>query len=634
MLKRKIQDDNYNFTLLDNLSKKKYRLDDKWISGTSVANYLNGEPLLDWLNLYYDKYGFNNIQNRPMTRLYVNKMRTLQNKNFKVSKINPATTLMSNGLKFESKVYEYLQEKYKNQYINIIPSNKYNFEREYIKLSKITNQLINKGIPIIAQAVLLNKSTRMRGIADLLIRSDFINKIFKQQVIKPSEIKYNNKPYYVVVDIKWTSMTLCVDGETIRNDGRFKSYKGQLLIYNYILGKIQGYTPSCAYIMSKNWKIDSKNDPQEGFSCLDLVGKINYKVRDNIYIKKTYDAIEWIHKVRQNGLLYTPLNPSIKEMCVNMSNTNDAPWVDTKKEIVKQTKDITAIWNITNTHRDVVFDKGIKRWDQDDCNSQSLGINNDGKKSVIINKILEINRQNQYKIMPYKLKDIKDNRFNWQKKFPTDFYIDFETLSTTLGNQEDMNIHNNRNESQIIFMIGVGYYQNNDFIYKVFTMNDLSIEEEYRILYEFKDFIDVKSRELDSKEKYNTRLFHWSHAEKTMLENAFCRHHNLLKQWENYIEWIDLCDIFINEPIVVKGALCFKLKEIGNAMYSNGLINTYWDTSEMSDGISAMTAGIQFYQKQNKTEEDHKIFKSIIKYNKIDVKILYDIVTFIRSLHP
>ena len=630
MAKRKICDNNdiNDFTILDKLSCKKYKSDDKWISGTSVANYLNGEPVLDWLNLYYDKYGYNN------NNKIINTRSKIKRNNFKNSIIiknsEVSETIMSSGLKFESKIYDYLKETYPNNFINIIPQ-KCNFEKDYLKLSKITNNIIKSGIPIIAQAVLLYKPTRMRGIADLLIRSDFINKLFKKQILNPSEIKYNNKPYYVVIDIKWTSMTLCVDGETIRNEGRFKSYKGQLLIYNYILGKIQKYTPNTAYIMAKNWKIDSKYEPLSGFSCFDLLGKIKYTTRDNSYIQKTYNAIEWVHKVRKDGLLYSPLKPEIKEMCVNMSNTNDTPWTDIKKDIVKKTRDLTAIWNITNVQRDYVFDNGIKRWDQENCNSYTLGLKDSNKRSHVIDKILDINRQDKYMIYPSKLKDIKDNRFNWQKKFRTDFYIDFETVTTTFGNQDNMNIHNNMNDTQIIFMIGVGYVEEDQFNYKVFKMDELNSNEEYRILCEFKDFIDEKTKLLDKNEKYNTRLFHWSHAERTMLSNAFDRHPELLKKWENYIEWIDMCDIFITEPIVIKGALCFKLKEIGNALYSLGLINTYWDNKNMSTGIDAMVTGIKYYQKENKTEEDKIKFNEIIKYNEIDVKVLYEIVNFLRS---
>lgn len=625
MNKRKNTDDlEIDLSLFDKLSNKKYKTEDKWITGTSVANYLNGEPLIDWLDLYYKKYGYNDIK---ITRSITNKI----NKNItKINNTQNTNIIMSNGLKFESKIYEYLQNKYSNIFINVIPNNKINLDKNFVKLNNITADLIKKGVPIIAQAVLMNKNSRMRGIADLLIRSDHINKLFKRPVLKTSEIKYKNKPYYVVIDIKWTSMTLCVDGETIRNEGRFKAYKGQLLIYNYLLGKIQNFTPPYSFIMAKNWKIDSKSDPKEGFSCFDLLGKINYKTRDNDYIKKTYDSIEWIHKVRKDGLNYNPLCPTIKEMCVNMSNQNDNNWVQIKKEIVKKTKDITAIWNITNNHRDKVFDN-IKRWDQADCSSETLGMN-DGSRAKVIDKILNINRQNSIKIFPNKLNLIKDNRFNWKKKIPTDFYIDFETITTTFGEQKDINIFNSKTDGQIIFMIGVGYEENGVFKYEVFKMDKLSLDEEKRILEEFKIFIDEKAKELDKKEKYNIRLFHWSQAEHTMLEKAFDRHPSLLKLWENHIEWIDMCDVFISEPIVVKDALCFKLKDIGNALYANGLIDTYWDSSELSDGLSAMTFGIKYYQKQNKTKDDDLMFNKIIKYNKIDCKVVWDIVKMLRNL--
>lgn len=625
MNKRKNIDDlEIDMSLFDKLSNKKYKTEDKWITGTSVANYLNGEPLLDWLDLYYKKYGYNDFR---ITRSITNKI----NKNFtKINNTQNTNIIMSNGLKFESKIYEYLQNEYSNIFINVVPNNKINLDKNFTKLNNITIDLIKKGVPIIAQAVLMNNKCRMRGIADLLVRSDHINKLFKRPVLKQSEIKLKNKYYYVVIDIKWTSMTLCVDGETIRNEGRFKAYKGQLLIYNYLLGKIQNFTPPYSFIMAKNWKIDSKSDPKEGFSCFDLLGKINYKTRDNDYIKKTYDSIEWVHKVRKEGLNYNPLCPTIKEMCVNMSNQNDNNWIQVKKDIVKKTKDITAIWNITNNHRDKVFDK-IKKWDQVDCSSQTLGMN-DGSRAKVIDKILNINRQNSIKIFPNKLNLIKDNRFNWKKKFPTDFYIDFETITTTFGEQDDINIFNSKTDGQIIFMIGVGYEENDIFKYEVFKMNNLNLDEEKRILEEFKIFIDEKAKELDKKDKYNIRLFHWSQAEYTMMEKAFDRHPSLLKLWENHIEWVDMCDVFISEPIVVKDALCFKLKDIGNALYSNGLIDTYWDSNELSDGLSAMGFGIKYYQKQNKTIDDDLMFNKIIKYNKIDCKVVWDIVKMLRNL--
>jgi hypothetical protein len=636
MYKRKANnEDNYDLTYLDEFSNKKRKTEHGWVSGTTIANYLNGEPLIDWLNLYYNKYGFNN---KRLTRSQTKNsnssnsskiINSLNNRNTsKVINISNKSDnpLLNNGLLFEKTIYDKLEEKFPNHF-QLIASDQIDFETHY----KDTLDAIENKVPIIAQAVLVNNETKMRGIADILVRSDFINKIFKRQVIDKTNYKKNNKYYYVVVDIKWTSMTLCADGETIRNDGRFKSYKGQLLIYNYILGKIQNYTPDCAYIMAKNWKIDKKNNPQQGFSCFDLLGKIDYVHKDNQFIKSTYDAIDWIWNVRENGLSYTPLDPQIKEMCVNASNQNDNNWGKVKKEILNVTRDITAIWQLTPKHRNIAFDKNIRRWDDKKCTTKNLEMNT-SKKAIIVDKILEINRQNHYKVLPNYCDEIKDNRLKWKTKYPTDFFVDFETISEQLSHLESVNITDSRMKTQIIFMIGVGYEYNEEFHYRVFKINNFTLDEEKRILQEFKTFIDTLSSDLDPSNKYYPRLFHWSNAEKSMLESAFQRHHSLVKQWNNHLEWIDLCDIFTSEPIVVKGALCFKLKEVANALFSHGLITTYWETSDVSDGLSAMTTAIEYYNKIHKTEEDYKKMEAIVKYNKIDCRALWDILNCIRTL--
>jgi hypothetical protein len=630
MYKRKANNDN-DMSLLDEFSNKKRKTEHGWVSGTTIANYLNGEPLIDWLNLYYNKYGFNNkrlTRSQSQTQNYSSKL--INNNNRNTSKVinisnKSENPLLNNGLLFEKTIYDKLEEKFPNHF-KLITSDMIDFDIH----SQETLDAIENKIPIIAQAVLVDTETKMRGIADLLIRSDFINKIFKRQVIDKSEYKKNNKHYYVVVDIKWTSMTLCADGETIRNEGRFRSYKGQLLIYNYILGKIQNYTPDCAYIMPKNWKIDKKNNPQEGFSCFDLLGKIDYVNKDKQFIKQTYDAIDWIWDVRENGLSYTPLDPQIKEMCVNASNQNDNNWGKVKKEILNVTKDITAIWQLTPKHRNIAFDKNILRWDDKKCTTKNLEMT-DSKRSIVIDKILKINRQNEFKILPNSCDDIKDNRYDWQKKYPTDFFVDFETISEQLSHLENIDIKDSRMKTQIIFMIGVGYEYNEEFHYRVFKINSFTLDEEKRILTEFKTFIDDLSNELDPNDEYYPRLFHWSNAEKSMLESAFQRHHSLVRQWKNHLEWIDMCDIFTSEPIVVKGALCFKLKEVANALFSHGLITTYWD-SNVTDGLSAMTTAIQYYNKTHKTEDDEKIMNDIIKYNKIDCRALWDILNCIRML--
>ncbi len=629
MNKRKA-DDSYvessDLDSLDCLKSKKNKLNNNWISGTTVANYLNGEPLLDWLGLYYNDYHFNEkmITRSSSKKNHDNPVNT-KARNEMLDK-NP---LLSNGLLFEKAIYDDLQEKYGEAFYKVFEND--GSTLDYDALYKETLKQVESRRPIIAQAVLVNKDAKIRGTADLLVRSDFINKIFKKDIIDPSDYKKNDRTYYFVIDIKWTSMTLCVDGKTIRNDGRFKAYKGQLYIYNYLIGKIQGYIPPIALIMAKNWKIDSRYEAVSGNSCYDLAGIIDYMNRDNIFIKKTLEAINWINMIHLSGLNYSPLNPTIKEMCVNASNYNDNGWNNVKKEILKKTNDITQVWRLTQKHRDYAFDKNIKKWNDDDCTTQNLNMSKT-KTSETIDKILQINKQDYYKLLPNNLKDIRDNRFNWKKKFPSDFFIDFETLSEQVSQLDKIDIYDSTMNTQIIFMIGVGYELNDKFHYKCFRMETYDLDEERRILSEFKDFIDALAADLDHLNEYHPRLFHWSNAEVAMLENAFKRHSGLEKMWTNHIEWVDLCDIFTNEPIVVKGALCFKLKDIAKAMYSHGLISTSWGSSEISDGLNALMYGMKYYKSPIKTDEEIKIMEHITEYNKIDCKVLWEILTCIRGL--
>jgi hypothetical protein len=600
----------YDETLFDEFieknnfkNKRSKNNNNEWISGTSVANYLNGEPLLDWLNLYY----YDKLQQKINNTNNISNISNTFNKN----------PLITNGLIFEKKIYEDLKKKFKSDFVQVFDT-QYSNPEEYDNKYKQTLKYINDKVPIIAQAVLIDDKIKFRGVADLLIRHDYINKIFNRPV------NIDNKKLYYVFDIKWTNMTLCVDEKTIRNEGRFKAYKAQLYIYNYILGKMQNHLQNYAFIIAKSWKIDSVHNFQHGYSCYDLVGVIDYLDRDNIIIKKTYDAILWLKKLKKYGSDYDPLKPHIKEMCVNASNQNDSNWKYVKKELLKTTKDITSIYQLSQSDRDLLFDKNIKSWDDNRCNSTELKLK--GKKAIIVDKILEINRQNLIKILPKNIKDIKDNRENWKEKYTTDMYIDFETISDNFKVLENMNIYNSMNETPIIFMIGLGYEIDEKFIYKVFKIDKLNKNEEKKILLEFFNY--VKNICKDN----NPRFFHWSHAEKTLFTkatNTFDYDFNI-----DNISWIDLYDIFVNEPIVVNGALNYKLKEIGNAMYKNNLIETSYESDE--NGINAMTEGIDYYNNIDNIDNISNInnidkINNIIKYNEKDCKILWEIVKYLRS---
>ena len=71
--------------------------DKVWVSGTHISNYLLKDPVIDWLNLYYNHIGFNNKR----------RLRSHSKKN-----AFPENILFKNGLAFERKIYTDLKNKF------------------------------------------------------------------------------------------------------------------------------------------------------------------------------------------------------------------------------------------------------------------------------------------------------------------------------------------------------------------------------------------------------------------------------------------------------------------------------------------------------------------------------------------
>ena len=606
-MKRKSESIYSELTDFSQNSKKAKLTETDWVSGTAVKNYMQGEPVLDWFNLYYDKGSKKNILS---TQFNIN------------NKFNYITPCLQKGLLFEREIYEDLKGKFPEDCKELYNSytdggiNDDNFKK--------TKDAIFSGIPIIMQAVLMDDTLKFRGVADLIVRSDYLNKIFKKDIMLDTENPTKNLTklikkqgyYYVIIDIKYSHLTLCSKNNLIRNNGRMKSYKAQLLIYNTILGKIQNYYPLKTYIMCKSWNIDSKVNPESGINCYDILGHIDYESFDNKYISLTKNAIEWVRNVRKNGEKWSPLKPHIIEMCCNSSNTDDEPWTAVKKQILNKTKDLTCIWKIGKDIRDKAFAKNIKTYDDPECTIENLELK-PGKTTDIIRQILSVNNSKEKSnILP---KKIKTKLYKWYKVYQNEFYIDFETFCDI---PDEINIKKTKNNGVFLFMIGVGFERNGIWTYKCFKCRSKSILEERRILKKFKKYVDkhtVPSKKLQ-------RFIHWSPAEKIVLEKVLDRHQKLLKMWWNDVQWCDLCELFKIEPIVIKNATNFKLKTIASAMYQHGMIRTKYNDDGIKDGRLAAFMATEYYKIQNSDN-----MAEIISYNEIDCKVMWDILKFLRK---
>lgn len=649
----------------------------EWISATKTKNYILNDTCIDWLEMYYHLKG---VCSESSTK--------------HLEKNDNLELLFEGGHVSESKLYDELKEVYGDDFEIVFTESDYNKFRKDMNMNgwireryNHTVSLMERGVPLIGQAVMINDRNKTYGIADILIRSDYLENLFDRFVPDPY-INYpapnltrmnrrgngkSRKYHYRVIDYKWSTMILCVDGTTVRNNGRFPAYKGQLAIYTACLEQMQGYAPTHAYLMCKGWKID-RADPKPGdygYSCFDRPGVIDYKEKDRNFIQLAKQSLEWIARVRNEGIdwEYGMDRPTVDEMYPNMNKQFNPAFSRIKQELAERYNDVTQIWYLNQTHREIARKNGITSCKDPRLTAGLLGI--DGKRSRIIDQIILINRDTTTDmIQPQTLTNDLDG---WQKESTMEYYVDMETINMNLYmDPQKMDIDHNHGDSDVTFMIGIGFRNNpgvdsnkildpmvrstigyhhnrtdDGWEFVCLYLQELDPEFESDLYLTLYRFMRERRGILNSNEKI--RFFHWTPAELRFMEKAHTRIKTLnwnrptdhldglIEFADKELSWIDLCNIFQSEPIVIKGAYRYKLKSIARAMHNNRMISTLWKNDTMSDGFSAMICAIRLYRTSIKRDtDDHELcdeYAEIVRYNEIDCKVMWEIVNYLRTNH-
>ena len=539
-----------------------------------------------------------------------------------ISNSNGFTTfIMNKGCEFEQELVKYINN-YKCKVISVGSYCEKNIKK--------TINLMKQGIPIIHSAPLKNNLNNTGGTADLLVRSDYLHKIINECPLSANEQKIKSPTlgfhfHYVVIDIKFTTIPLRSDGRHILNIGMFPSYKAQTLIYNDALSLIQGYKSRYTYILGRRWKYNNKYGNFFSLECLDKLGVIDYQGVDKDYIKRTKDAVKWIKSINETKIKDIKGSPPLgiyPNMCVDAG-----VWNREKQIIADNIGDITNLWFCGPKNRDIALKNGITSWRDKRCNSKTVGIK--GIRAKTLNAIIKINHQNKIKIMPKKIKNTLIRKYDTI----SEIYVDFETLSdifspfTELPKQE---------KTDMIFMIGVGWDSNGVWNYKNFTCNKSTLDEEFRIMNDFTTF--MKDNKVKTKFFWNADKRFWDTAERRQFDRLAAdkdtedRKDIISDEWKLHLNnWIDLCEIFKKEPVVIKDCFNFGLKNIANSMYKHKLISTKIE-SECSNGLMASINAWKEYQ-TNPDAINSLVIKDIMKYNEFDCKVMWDILNYLRKNH-
>jgi hypothetical protein len=587
----------------------KYRSEIDYISATKTHNFMLNDSLVDWIKLHGKHTHFST--NRSYSGIHNKTSKSNVDEGF-------TSFIMNKGIEFESELVKYIN------------TNKFPITTvsEYINKDSIqkTIDLMKEGVAIIHSAPVRNTKNRTHGIIDLLVRSDLLHLLVNECPLLPEEKiipspKLGHDFHYVVIDIKFSTLPLRADGRHLLNSGSYPAYKAQCLIYTDAIGHIQGYTSQYAFILGRRWKYTKKDIKYNSYTCLDKMGVIDYKKVDKSFVERTSDSLKWIRENKKHGHKWSISPPSREELYPNMCY-DSGKWQQYKEKIADDIGEITKIWYCGIKHRNTAIKNGIKNWRDPACNSKNIGMG--GSRGHIIDSILNINRQNIDKIRP---KKIKSNMFLWRNEVP-EIFVDFETLSDIFSPLNELPF---QKQTNMIFMIGIWYKEYNEkkWVYKRFTCKTSTIDEELRIMKEFNSFVE---------EKNCPKIWYWC-AEKSFWNNAYNRQiilapnqydKDMLSDFQIY-NWVDMCELFKNEPIVIKDCFKFGLKPISKAMYKHGLITT----KLKSDCTSGMTAMVNAYKCYDNCIDPPNCttMNDIAKYNKFDVSVLEDILTYLRKNH-
>lgn len=442
--------------------------------------------------------------------------------------------LSKRGIQFEKFVIEDISRRYN---FNIPTISTTISDKTFEK----TVTCMKNGFPFIHSAPLISYKDRIRGVADLLVRSDYLHLLTDTDVT--GHCVWSDSYCYVVVDIKFKTFQLKTDKKTPYKSNTIDAYTNQLFAYNKILGEIQGYTPNTAFLMGRRYKWVSKN-----------VNMVDYKYDDRLV-----------------EIDFTKYDVSVFDKVVRCIKNN------TTLKIPKSLKEITQVWNVSVKHHDLLLKQNIRSIYDTRCSIDTMNIS--GKIASTIQQILDVNQTNHHPILPHAKKSIHIQRYSQE------FYIDFEIIPETLDDKVNTR---QCNRKSFLFLIGLGWEEAGEWNYRSFLMNEMTTMNERRLVMDLLEFIPEGST-----------LYHWGCIE-PITWNKLMHEHNI-EQVEQF-NWIDLSKLFIDTPITINGCFNFKLKSVAGAMYKHHMISSEWKEGTLT-GMDYSTLAYLQYQKNsiNKT---------------------------------
>lgn len=406
---------------------------------------------------------------------------------------------------------------------------------------------------------------------------------------------------YYPIQIINGKITVYKDTYDITHNIKNKTYKARAYILNKLLNHFQvNKNNSISYIIDSSY-LESPN-----------YIKVEKESKIKKLVKKGFRKYNKIKYNLNDIFIYNPAKSKVK-LIPNMVNSNMA-YDSYKQNILTMTKPISSIWNCGIKHQNELLGKSIYSWNQigSDISEYLKDTKMKDTKKNLINQIIKINKQSDKLISYPEFKNIN----NWRQSINFEFFVDFETLQLD-------------DRTNLLYLIGLGVRIGTSWKYYYFYVDVNKPDcEKHLVLDWYNKMDDIKSLyKLNS----NIKTWHWSAAEKNILNSVLSKYPDINID----IDWIDLCDIFIKEEIVVKDALNYKLKSIVKTLSKHGFIQSSYEDLICDNGMDAMVDGYYSYMSAKRLNSSILPYledKNIIEYNKIDCFSMYEILNYLRTL--
>ena len=581
-----------------------------WVSATKLRGYLLGNTLGDWLHLYGEEHGF---ERDPAL-----------DERLDLRRFN-----MEQGMAFEDCVANYLAQR-----ADLVRITTDGHQSRDLETVKATAAALESGREVVHAGVLWNPETRTYGIPDFLIRSDVFERLFPNHPDPYGELagRPDTGPRYVVVDAKFTTIRLFAEksrkgsrpGE-INNEGSLPAYRAQLFLYNAALARLQGCAPSRAFLLGRGWK----QGRDRGANALERLGPVSMTAE---LADSAQEAVRWIRRLRKEGRDWRVFpEPSHPKLRPPASGRADWPWRRAIREITEKLDDPIRVWGVGPGKRDAAVAQGITSWRDPRATAAAFGLTG-GTKSPKLDAILDANRTDGPVVRPERITAAQDI---WRARSPLEFFVDFETVTDA---NDDFSRFPEKGGQPLIFMIGCGHMEDGEWQFSCFVADRLTATAEAAAIDSWIEHMRSIRLRLGATE--TPLAFHWAHAEKALLETAYnsaCKRHRN-KNWADSADfvWFDLLKNVVQEqPVVVRGAFGFGLKEIAKTLHGHRLIKTSWKDSPV-DGQGAMVGA--WHCDREAAEKgirlaDTDLMQEIRRYNEVDCRVMQEILEYLRENH-